>query len=299
MSSCVCNVRKYIMYTIYCLTVMFLSVPYAQASNVLFDVMAPHEYDCPVNYDDFNVYIEYMYYQMDNKAWNNNGDSVGATPHLEKAVALSKYVRFYSIKAIPNVGFAWEIVVPSVSVQGRGVSVTGIGDPITPILPVMWIKPTKNSTFGFQNLLQMPFGTKETTDGNWKNYNGLFGNAKFFDNKLVIDGHAGVMLQTKAHKHGTPDVDPGTILHSGLRIGYEATKHLCPYFGWDWATTGSTKDDNGNKIPNSANYEHEVRGGLMVNITPKFNAAVAYSYGIAGKNTNRTNAINLKICYVF
>ncbi len=272
---------------------MALSVSSAKADNPTFDVIGPHEYALPVNYAPFNVFVQYAYYQSSNEQWNANGKSVGG-PHLAKAVGLSKYVRFFTLKSVPDVGFAYEIIQPTVSVQGTGTDVTGFGDPITG--PAAWFKPTKNSTLGIQTFLQIPVGTKNVSDHTWKNLTSILYDVQFGD--FNIDGDTGLVFQSTGHTSGGPDFQPGLTFHQNLRLGYRAHKYIEPYVGYDFGMSGATKVE-GVKVANSDSYEHVIGGGLMFHFSDNISLSTRYSYGIDGQNTARTNSLNIKFAYVW
>jgi len=286
--------KKMVALFVFTMSVAAVSVPCAMASNPTFDVIGPHEYNLPVNYDSFNVFVQYAYYQTENRAFDSKGNDVSG-PHQAKAVGLSKYVRFFTLKSVPDVGIAYEIIVPEISVQGKGVSVSGIGDPITG--PAVWFKPSKNSTLGIQSFLQIPVGSQEVTDGSWKNLTSILYDWQI--GNLDIDGDTGFVYQSKAHRNNAADVDPGTTFHQNLRLGYRVHKHVEPFFAYDFAVTGSSKDENGATIPNSVSREHTVGGGLMFTFSDNVSLTTRYSYGVDGVNTNRTNSINVKFCYVW
>ncbi|NVN92563.1 MAG: transporter [Desulfuromonadales bacterium] len=294
MSSLIAAKQKLILSAVACLGVLALSVPSVQASNPTLDVIGPHEYSLPVNYKSFNVFVQYAYYQSENEAFSPNGGKAPG-PHTAKAVGLSKYVRFFTLDSLPNVGLAYEVILPEISVQGKGVNATGIGDPITG--PAMWFKPTANSTFGIQSFLQIPMGTKDVSDGSWKCLTSFLYDIQL--GKFNIDGDTGFVYQSKAHRSGLPDVDPGTTFHQNLRFGYRAHQYIEPFIAYDFGITGSAKDENGKTIANSATYEHAVGGGLMFHFSDNISLTARYSYGIDGTNTNRTNSLNIKFAYVW
>lgn len=268
---------------------------HAAASGITFDVISPHEYGFPVNYESFNAFAQYGYYQHDSKSFDSNGKTVTG-PGTDTAVGLSKYVRFFSIKSLPDVGFAYLVFLPEISVQAPGVSVNGLGDPLTG--PAAWIKPTKNSTVGFQTYLQVPVGTKEVSDRTWANISTIFWDWQLGD--FNVDGDFGAQFKSVRHTTGANDVDPGSTLFSNLRLAYRAHKYFEPYFSVDYQTTGTSKDKvTGVNVPDSANNETAVGGGIMFHFSDTINLSTRYTYGVDGKNTPVTNALNFKFTYIW
>jgi hypothetical protein len=267
----------------------------ANASGITLNVIEPHEYALPVNYESFNAVVQYGYVQDDHKAFDNSGDRV-AGPGTYTAVGLTKYVRFFTFKPLPNVGLAWEVIQPEISVQKTGVSATGLGDTITGFAG--WMKPGKNSTLGIQSFLQIPIGTDAVSDKTWKNLTSAFGDVQLGD--VDIDGNVGFVVQSDKHETGKSDTSPGSTLHANLRVGYRAHQLIEPFLAADYQTTGSTKDlATGLNLTNSASNETTVGGGAVIYFADTISLTARYDYGVEGKNTPVTNAINFKFAYIW
>ena len=265
------------------------------ASGIPLNVVGPHEYALPVNYDSFNAVAQYAYVQTDNMAFDNTGKRVGG-PGTFTAVGFTKYVRFFTFKSLPDVGFAWEFLLPEISVQKQGVSASGFGDPLTGL--AVWVKPTKNSTLGVQSFLSIPAGSDAVSDKTWGSLTTIFGDLQMGD--VDIDGQAGYIHKSTRYQSGANDLDPGDTFHANLRLGYRAHQYLEPFIAADYQTTGSTTDVvTGTTVLDSASNELSCGGGLMVHFSDPLSLTMRYDYGLDGKNTPVTNAFHFKFVYVW
>lgn len=265
------------------------------ASGIPLNVIGPHEYALPVNYESFNAVAQYAYLQTDNMAFDNAGHKVGG-PGTFTAVGFTKYVRFFTFKSLPDVGFAWEVLQPEISVQKTGVSATGLGDPLTGL--AVWIKPSPNSTLGLQSFLSIPAGAEAVSDKTWGSLTTVVGDVQLGD--LNLDGQIGYIFKSVRHQTGADDVDPGSTFHTNLRAGYRANQYLEPFLAADYQTTGSsTNVATGSSISNSSGNELSAGGGFVVHFTNPMSLTLRYDYGIDGKNTPVTNAFHFKIAYIF
>ncbi len=267
--------------------------PQADASGITFSIIAPHEYNLPVDFDkSLDLLIQYGEWNNLDKKFDNDGNKVDMKS-TDTYVGVTKYARFFNFKSLPGVAFAWEAIIPEVSIRSTGQSDNGLGDPITGLL--VWYKPTKTTVLGFQNYLQLPFGTEKVSDNTFKTLPSIFWDAQFGD--LNFDGDAGFVIQSKDTKNNT---EPGSTFHSNIRLGYRVHKYVEPYFSLDYQTTGSTKNSTtGLDIVNSKSNELGLGGGVMVNFSDSVSLSAKYQYGVDGKNTAVTNGISFKWCYVF
>lgn len=271
----------------------FVITPQASASGITFSIISAHEYNLPVDFEkSIDLLIQYGEWNSLSKAFDNNGKKVDMA-QTDTFVGITKYAKFFNFKSLPGVAFAWEAILPEVSVRSSGVSNNGLGDPITGLLA--WIKPTKNTVFGVQNYLQLPFGTEKVSDNNFKTLPSIFWDAQFGD--LNFDGDAGIVYQSEDTKN---KVDPGTVFHTNVRLGYRVHKYVEPYFSLDYQTVGNSKDSvTGQTIANSSSNELAIGGGLQLSFSDSNSLAVKYQYGVDGKNTAVTNGLSFKWCYVF
>ncbi|ABQ28494.1 transporter [Geotalea uraniireducens] len=290
--------KKFSQSALACLAIVATSLVYAStvvASGIPLNVIGPHEYALPVNYESFNAVAQYSYVQTDNMAFDNTGKRVGG-PGTFTAVGFTKYVRFFTFKAVPDVGFAWEFLQPEISVQKAGVSATGFGDPLTGL--AAWIKPSKNSTLGLQSFLSIPVGSDAVSDKTWGSLTTIFGDLQLGD--VDIDGQIGYIHKSTRHQTGANDVNPGDTFHTNLRLGYRAHQYLEPFLAVDYQTTGSTTDQvTGTAVANSVSNELSCGGGLMVHFSDPLSLTIRYDYGVDGKNTPVTNAFHFKFVYIW
>jgi hypothetical protein len=259
-------------------------------SQTALDIIGPHEYDLPVNFDPFNVFVQYAYVQNNSEFWDSEGNNVDG-PGSRNTVGFSKFVHFWTPNFNRNIGLAWEVIVPEISIRNRGAvdpglrNLSGIGDPITGF--ATWFKPTPQSTLGIQSFLQVPWGDKDVSDTNWKNLTSLL-----WYTPLIWEfdwtGDAGFIWQS-------PRVDgitPGTLFHTNNRFGYRVNKWLEPFLGLDYEHV-----DSFNVFPESWAVDGGV--GLMVFTYEGQSITMRYSNTLTAKNHTDTNSWNLKYVYTW
>lgn len=263
----------------------------AAQAQVTLDVIGPHEYDLPVGFKPFNVFVQYGTIQNGNKLWNGNGDRRSANK-TDTLVGLSKFVHFWSLESNPNIGMAYEVIVPEVGIRDRTAhsSASGIGDPITG--PAIWYKPSANSTLGFQTFLQVPVGNKEVGGGDvWKNLSSLFWDVQL--GKLSYTADAGFIFFGKST---AADARPGTLFHTNHRLGYAINDVIEPFVALDYERQKQwTNNVTGLASPSADETTAGV--GVMLKYYGNQSLTVRYSAGIDGKNHGATNSLNLKYVY--
>jgi hypothetical protein len=275
--------------------VPFCTTTNAIASDITFAVIGPQEYNLPVDFKvPFNVFVQYGEFNNTNQAWNPSGglNRVTSSTLYE---GLSKYVRFWTFDSIPNVGFAYEVIVPEVMITDPYTATKGIGDPLTG--PAVWFKPTKDTTVGLQSFVQLPIGETQVSNHYWANYSSIF-----FDWQsplLSFTGNAGAVFRSIQSAPGTLHVNEGTTLHTNLRLGWKATTFWEPFVAFDWQTTGSANYAYGGGVAALANQETALGAGVMAHFSPVASLTLRYSRGVEGYNTGLTNAGYLKFAYVW
>lgn len=261
-----------------------------RASDIGLAVIGPHEYALPVNYESFNVFVQYAF-------WNDNseGDGIVADSDSDSFIGLTKYVRFFTLDALPNVGLAYEVIQPSVHVVDDGSSntVTGLGDTITG--PAAWFKPSENSTIGIQSFLQVPIGDDELSNHAWGNLTSIFWDWQI--NKVNIGGNVGLIAFTDSRNAGVKK-EIGTTYHANLRLGYRASNMLEPFFAWDWETQESGKNKTtGETI--ASNDEMAIGAGVMVHFSPNISMTARYTRAVQARNVTETDGVYFKFAYVW
>jgi hypothetical protein len=266
----------------------------AIASDITFGVIGPQEYNLPVNFQPFNVFVQYGEFNNTNQAWSPSG-GLYRTPNSSLFEGLSKYVRFWTFDSIPNVGFAYEVIVPEVMITGPGAAIKGIGDPLTG--PAVWFKPSKDTTFGFQTFVQVPIGESQVSNHYWANYSTIF-----FDWQspvLAFSGDAGAVFRSIQSAPLTPRIDEGTTIFTNLRLSWKATKLWEPFVAFDWQTTSPANYSYGGGVASLANQETALGAGVMAHFSDAASLTLRYSRGVQGYNTGLTNAGYLKFAYVW
>lgn len=266
------------------------------AAQVTFDVIGPHEYDLPVGYQPWNVFVQYVTIQDNDRAFDDGGDRVHLDRDSTSVVGLSKWVHFFTVDSLPNVGMGFEVIQPEVSTRLDATDVSnaktssGFGD--TLIGYAIWYKPTEGSTLGLQTFLQMPIGGDEVSDTNWKNLTSLLWYVPF-GHGFGWTGDAGFVFQSPRDD----GVHPGTTVHTNNRIGYKATDLLEPFLAVDYEHTGKGSIRGGGDTAES--HVLDLGAGVMFNLYKNQSLALRYSHSIEGENHGSNNSINIKYVYVF
>lgn len=262
------------------------------ASGITFANIGPHEYDLPVNFEPFNAVVQYGWWNDDDKVFASNRETEGGGG-TDTFVGLTKYARFWTVDALPDVGFGYLVTLPEIAVHGDDSGVSGLGDPITG--PFVWIKPTENSTLGFQSFIQAPFGSDELSNHAWNNYTSFFWDWNV--NKWNIDGHAGAVFKSD-REYKDSNFEQGTTMHASLRVAYRWSNFLEPMLAIDYETTGSGKNkDTGARV--SGSDELAIGPGISFYFTPTITLNTWYSKGVDGRNCTKTDAFNFKFTYIF
>lgn len=259
-------------------------------AQIVFDVIGPHEYDLPVNFDPFNVFVQYGYVQNDSQRWDANGDLVNGSG-AQRIVGLSKYVHFWTPDLNRNIGLAWEVIQPEISIRDRDAvdpenrRRSGFGDTFTGF--AAWFKPTPESTFGIQSFVQIPWGDKSVSDNNWKNLTSLLWYTPLIW-ELDWTGDAGFMWQS-------PNLDgikPGTTFYTNNRFGWRINPWLEPFIALDYEHT-----DAYDLVPESWVVDGGL--GLMVFTYKGQSITARYSTSFKGQNHSDNNSWNLKYVYTW
>jgi hypothetical protein len=209
-------------------------------------------------------------------------------------VGLSKFVWFTTLDALPGVGIALEAILPEVYTPGLG---AGAGDTIWGF--ATWIKPTENSTFGFQSFLQAPIGTDNYTNNYYANLSSILFDVQ--GERLSFTGDAGGVFRSQQRTPGALAVNPGMTFHTNLRLGLKLNEPkfpVEPFLALDYQyNTASDLPSSHLIIPRSNGQDLALGAGLAFFYDPKQSVTVRYSRSVAGQNMTPTNAVYLK--YVF
>lgn len=274
-----------------------LSAGRAAAADITFAVIGPHEYELPVNYDQpFNALVQYGEVNENSRNWNSSGHtSNGSGGSLYEG--LTKYVYFFDFKALPNVGFAAEVIEPEVYVSDSTPHTSGLGGTIFGF--AFWTKPNKFSTFGFQSFGQAPDSTGKLAVGEaWNNLSSFLFDYQFkhFD----FGGDAGIVFRGTGNFPGNVKQDRSDLFHFNGRLGFKVHPVIEPFLALDWTSTNSSHDGyTGQEIIDSAFHETAIGAGANIAFSKKAGLTLRYSRGIDGRNTSVTNATYFKLYYVF
>ncbi|WP_051277804.1 transporter [Solimonas flava] len=261
------------------------------AADTTFDVIGPREYELPVDFQPFNVFVQYAMVQNDDRAFDADGDRVDGSG-LERLVGMSKYVRFWTPGFDRRIGLAWEVIVPEVSIRDRAAAsaderqASGLGDPLTGF--AVWFKPGEGATLGFQSFLQMPVGSDEVSDSNWKNLSSLFWDLRL-PARLGWTADAGFVYQSRR----THDrVRPGLNWHTNQRFAWRATELFEPYLALD-AEYSDGRDGL------ASGWVVDAGPGLMLHTFENQSLSLRYSTSLGGRNHVVNNSANLKYAYAW
>ncbi|WP_085316845.1 transporter [Derxia lacustris] len=268
-----------------CVSGLAAFAPQAFAQTT-FDVIGPHEYELPVGFKPFNVFVQYGYVQDNKRVYDDKGDKVDGSG-AQTIVGLSKYVRFWSPESHPEIGLAYEVIVPEISVRdGRNATQSsGIGDPLTGF--AVWYKPTAGSTLGFQSFVQIPAGSTAVSDKNWKNLSSFL-----WDVRLPADfgwtADAGYVWQGKR----SDGLHPGNSFHTNQRLGWRANSLLEPFVALDYENAQSRGDIKSSRVT-------DLGAGVMFHTFDNQSISLRYAASVNGRNHSANNSINLKYAYVW
>lgn len=281
------------------LGLMNLSLPQAPAwaADITFAVIGPREYELPVNYKDFFAFVQYGQFNSSSQYFDARGN-LTSQPRQDLGVGLSKFVYFTSLDSLPGVGIALEAILPEVYLNVRGSGDQGgFGDTIWGA--AVWIKPTENSTLGFQSFLQAPIGTPNFTNNYYANYSSVFLDIQ--SERFSFTSDYGGIFRGEQATPGQPRVNPGMTFHTNLRLGYKLNEPkfpVEPFLALDYQyNTASDLALSHLIIPNSHGQDLALGGGLAWFYDPKQSITVRYSRSVYGVNMTPTNAVYLK--YVF
>ena len=275
----------------------------ARAVNVTFAVIGPHEYELPVNFKDFDVFVQYGFANFSNQTFDAHGNTQHI-PNQDFNLGLTKFVRFITFDGLPNVGFAPEAIIPEAQINnGNGSNIYGIADPI--FGGAVWVKPNKNSTFGFQTFIQAPIGTSNLTNHYYDNITTIFYDyqARTWD----LTGNTGGVFRANSHQNGVQSVAEGTTFFTDLRLGYKLNQPsipIEPFVAVDYEfTTGSRNAATGAPPPptfvnGQAIYSNTsdlaLGAGGVITISDKYSLTLRYSRSVYGLNEVPTNAVYMK-----
>lgn len=261
----------------------------AASAQTTFDVIGPREYELPVGFEPFNVFVQYATYQDNARVFDADGDRARGSGS-KALTGLSKYVRFWTPASNPDIGVAWEVIVPVAGIRntdavGDDRHVSGIGDPLTGF--AIWYKPRGNVTLGFQSFVQVPVGTDRISDTNWKNLSSFFWDWRMGE-KFGWTGDAGFVWQSERDS----GVQPGLTWHTNNRFAYRATHRLEPFLALD---AEQTRANDG--LPEAWALDGGV--GLMIHTFDNQSITVRYSTSLDGENHSVNDSLNLKYAYVW
>jgi hypothetical protein len=271
----------------------------AFAGGIPFAGNRPQSYEFPLDYKEpYDSFGQFIQYNDDRKAFNNNGDKVSG-PGTDTFVGLSSRLHYWKFDSMPDVGWVASLTVPEVRVQGSGFSASGIGDPL--IGGLAFIKPSPSSTLGFQLLAQVPIGTSKVTTDTWSLWPAVFYDI-WFENRINFDLLVGGILRSTTHKTGANDLDQGNTFHANMRLGvgtepviYSKSFYAIPFVGVDYQKTGKGKDKvTGLDLPDSESNETAVSLGVLFQLQRKKTYdqfEIHYAKGTRGKNTSVTDGV--------
>ncbi len=271
-----------------------MSTP-ASSDSIPFSIIGPHEYDFPVNFDPFHVFVAYGEYNHRDKQFDGSGNLVDA-PGQNLYSSITKYVYFTTLPGAPHIGSAWEIIVPEVALWGgRSRSVSGIADPLFGAL--FWIKPNKHSTLGGGGFVQVPMGNSEVSS-----YMVQYWPEVFFDyqlSSLSFTSDFGAVVRSTQDAPGQPRIQPGTTYFANLRLGWVNSSIIEPFIAFDWQTTDSSYEIESGLASAPGSDEIQLGAGLMFKFDKNFSLSMNYARSVSGKNTFMTDEGRFRLIRVF
>ena len=269
---------------------IFLSTHIGTANaQVTFDVIGPHEYDLPVGMKKpVDIFVQYFETQNTDKMYNNNGDKV-SVPQTNLTIGLTKYVRLFSLESHPEIGLAWETIVPEIGVRNEtaGTSAGGLGDPLTG--PVIWYKPTPNSTLGALALVTVPIGDSAVGGGDQWTYHPFTTFWHVNMDKFAYTGQIGFQIFGHSSRLGGKQ---GDIIYTNHRLAYRATDWFEPLVSLDY-------EEQKSSAFNLSSNEMTLGIGAMLHYFGNQSLTLNYSKGVDGKNHSVNDSFHAKYVLAF
>ncbi|MBF0304651.1 MAG: transporter, partial [Alphaproteobacteria bacterium] len=257
-----------------------------RASGIVASIIGPHEYDLPVDFQPFNVVVQYVQWNDDSRYLDSHGDKV-AGPGTQTLVGVTKYARFFTWDALPKVGMAMVAFLPEIRMWGSGIGVAGLGDPV--IGPSAWVKPTPNTTIGLATAVSIPIG--DVSNEHWANLTGLFFDARFGD--FGLTGEAGGVFRGDQSAGLPARTERGTSWHLNLRLSHRLTPAIEPYLAADAQAT-ETDRRAGIGLGNDSG-EVTMGAGLMWTLTPAAHVSLRWDQTVAGHDAIRTDGATARL----
>ncbi len=275
----------------------------ALAGNPTYEIVGPSEWNLPI-VQSANVFMQTGIGQVSGSQWDDSGNRQNI-PSTHLIAGITRFAHLFSLKAFPNTGFFWEVLVPEISVYGHGNSVSGLGDPLLDFT-AYW-KPTPNSLVGFQNIVSTTFGSNDLSDHFWEYMPSFIGDVNI--DKWELDGTLGMGFASTRHVNGT-QTDIGNMYFGEFAVLYHATESIAPFVNFNYQKNDSSTDKaTGAEMPGAAPvfacagpggcHESVVGAGLKFNWSANRWLTAWYSAGVSGANTVRTNALYLRFVNVF
>lgn len=261
------------------------------------DIIGPHEYDLPTNFEPFDIFVQYFDFNNGGNTWDSAGNKAPG-PHTQELIGISKYVHFWVPDWAPNIGLGYEVLLPEVGIRTAatptvpGSSSGGLSDPLTG--PVIWFKPIKTEnldiTLGQDFFLQVPVGDSSVGGGDvWHINTAFLYNIDYYKWSLVGDVGVIAPLSTSTNTGTRPGMD--TYLDALL--SYKLFSHLEPFVGTTYETIGSTRNLS-TAMVQPRGHETLVSGGFYIPMFAKQSIAVRYSRGISGENHSVTSEFGIR-----
>jgi hypothetical protein len=264
---------------------------FAADAIIPYSVIGTNEYNLPVNFDEpINLLVSYNVWQNTTENFGPDGDDTSILLNV------NKFVRLFTIDGLDNVGFLWEAILGygGIGVED-GTNLNGMIDPQTGM--VAWIKPIPSWTACLEYWLYLPFGSNELSDNALSHAVTWLNNHQFFDGKLVVDWDLGYKIRGDQRKGGERN-ELGNSLFTNWVITYKHNPWINPNIHIDAETGGHGKNkETGETI---ASYDRLQLGiGNSMKITDRLLFDFWYSYGVAGRNVPRTNAVYTRFVWNF
>lgn len=256
----------------------------AAAAGIPSAVIAPHEYDLPLNFTPIGEFVTYGSINSNERAYASTGDNVKGPDGVSYS-ALPKFA--YLAPLGRHLGYELEALVPLLQTSGPDPQSLGVGDPI--FAPVLWFKPTGSTTLGADLLIQPAWGEAQYSAHNLVLTPTLFYDANW--RGINLDGDVGLSLPGDHNHEVNGILNPADTVFANLRLAYRVTPGWEPYFSADWQYTGHGRDGADQQVVVSSSRELALGAGLMWQPMPATSLAVSYSHSVAGANIVQTNAL--------
>jgi hypothetical protein len=272
---------------------LFSGLYHRAQANPLFELLEGADWNLPIVPSAYGL-IQRGMYQSSGTSYGARGETTSG-PSTTEYLGITSLFHVFSYEALPNVGFAWEVLQPEVSVQppGYAQSVSGLGDPL--LYMSVYTRPLPNLMVGLQSFTSFPTGDSEVSSHRFEYIPHIA--VDYTLGQWGFDGTFGAALFSTQH-NGIDSVRSGNQYSAETALRYRVNGTFEPYVVNTYQTQNSgTTVVTKSYIP--GNHQDDVGGGVKINFTQKRWISIWYYNTISGENVSKTNAAYFQFVNLF